>query len=194
LKIGAILLAAGASTRMGAPKQLIQFDGHSLLHQSAEAAIGSGASPLVVVLGSRAEHMLPELDMLSVDVVVNRDWTLGMSTSLRCGIRRLLALAPESEAALITLCDQPFITGAHLAALVRQFQPPITASRYNATFGVPAVFGRALFPDLESLDGDTGARRLIQLHAPEVKAFDLPEAAIDLDTPIDLNSFSAKLH
>jgi len=194
VKTGAILLAAGASTRMGAPKQLIPFDGHSLLRRAAEAAIGSGASPVIVVVGALAEDMLPELDGLAVEPVVNDLWARGMSTSLRCGIQKLLAIAPQTEAALITLCDQPFITGAHLAALLEQFRAPITASHYNTTLGVPAVFHRTLFPELEALEGDTGARRLLQLHASETIAFDLPEAAIDLDSPIDLNSFSAKLH
>lgn len=190
MRIGAILLAAGGSRRMGAPKQLIQLDGHSLLHRAAEAAIGSGASQVIVVLGSRAEEMIPELAGLAVEVVVNAEWARGMSTSLRCGLERLR----DADAALITLCDQPFVTGAHLAALAASFQPPITASHYNGTLGVPAVFGRTLFGELESLEGDAGARRLIQCYAGETTAFDLAEAAIDLDSPIDLNSFSAKLH
>jgi molybdenum cofactor cytidylyltransferase len=194
VNIGAILLAAGASRRMGAPKQLIRFDGHSLLRRAAETAIGSGASPVIVVLGARAEDMLPELADLPIEAVINPDWALGMSASLRCGIQALLALAPETEAVLVTLCDQPFVTGAHLGALIERFRAPITASLYNSTLGVPAVFARALFPELEALEGDSGARRLIQLHSAETTAFDLPEAAIDLDSPIDLNSFSAKLH
>ena len=179
---------------MGAPKQLIPFDGHSLLRRAAEAAVGSGASPVIVVLGAHAEDMLPELEALVVETVMNEEWAQGMSTSLRCGIRELLAAAPETEAALVTLCDQPFVTAVHLAALVCHFKAPITASCYNGTLGVPAVFHRSLFHELESLDGDTGARRLIQSHAAETTSFDLPEAAIDLDSPIDLNSFSAKLH
>lgn len=194
MKIGAVLLAAGASTRMGAPKQLIPFDGRTLLRRAAEAAVGSGASTVVVVLGSRAEQMIPELAGLSVQPVVNAEWAAGMSTSLRLGIGTLMAMAPDTEAALVTLCDQPFVTGAHLAGLVTSFRPPITASHYNGTLGVPAVFRSTLFGDLSSLEGDAGARRLIQLHAFETTAFDLAEAAIDLDTPIDLNSFSAKLH
>ncbi len=194
MKIGAVLLAAGASTRMGAPKQLIRFDGVSLLRRAAEAAIGSGASPVVVVLGAHAEEMEPELEGLNVEVVVNEEWAAGMSTSLRVGVRALVEMAPDTGGALITLCDQPFVTGAHLADLVSSFRAPITASHYNRTLGVPAVFHCSVFGELESLEGDAGARRLIQRFGAETKAFDLPEAAIDLDTPIDLNSFSAKLH
>ncbi len=194
MKIGAVLLAAGGSTRMGAPKQLIRLDGVSLLRRAAEAVVGSGASPVVVVLGARAEEMEEELAGLPVSVAVNEEWAAGMSTSLRVGIRTLVEMAPDVEAALITLCDQPFVTGAHLAALIAAFRTPITASHYNRTLGVPAVFHRSLFGELELLEGDAGARRLIQRHDAETTAFDLPEAAIDLDTPIDLNSFSAKLH
>jgi molybdenum cofactor cytidylyltransferase len=179
---------------MGAPKQLIRFDGISLLRRAAEAALGSGASPVVVVLGARAGEMQPELAGLNVETVVNEEWAAGMSTSLRLGVQALMAMAPDAEAALITLCDQPFVTGTHLAALVSSFHAPIAASHYNRTLGVPAVFHRSLFGELESLEGDAGARRLIQRYGAETKAFDLPEAAIDLDTPIDLNSFSAKLH
>jgi molybdenum cofactor cytidylyltransferase len=194
VKIGAVLLAAGASTRMGAPKQLIRLDGLSMLRRAAEAAMGSGASPIVVVLGAHAEQMQPELVDLPVAAVVNAEWAAGMSTSLRLGIQTLLALAPDTEAALVTLCDQPFVTGARLAGLIAGFRAPITASHYNGTLGVPAVFHCSLFGELESLEGDAGARRLIQRHVAETTEFDLPEAAIDLDTPIDLNSFSAKLH
>lgn len=175
---------------MGAPKQLIRFDGHSLLHRAAEAALGSGASPVIVVLGAFADQMLPELEGLAVQTALNPDWERGMSTSLRRGIEALLATAPETDAALITLCDQPFVSGAHLAALIAAFRPPITASLYNETRGVPAIFHRCEFSKLASLEGDTGARRLMANAA----TFELPEAAIDLDSPIDLNSFSAKLH
>ena len=192
--IAALVLAAGGSSRMGGPKQLMELDGKTLLRRAVETAIASQAGGVVVVLGKEWERMAGETKGLAGTVVVNPEWQVGMSSSLQAG---LAALPDDAEAVLITLCDQPLVTAEHLRQLLTLFLEsgkPVAASRYAGALGVPAVVARSLFPELMQLTGDVGARRVIQAHADEAAVMDLPEAAIDLDTPIDLNSFSAKQH
>jgi molybdenum cofactor cytidylyltransferase len=108
-----------------------------------------------------------------------------------------LRLAPDLDSVLICLCDQPLVNGAELIRLVDLFRSsgkPIAASRYASRLGVPAVFAQALFAELFDLAGDTGARAVIRAHAHEAAALNMPSAAIDLDTPMDVESYSAKLH
>jgi molybdenum cofactor cytidylyltransferase len=190
MNVAAVLLAAGASTRMGAPKQLIEIDGKSMLRRAAEAVIATGCDPVIVVLGANAEVLREHLAGLPIRLVINERWQEGMASSIRAGL-------VDTDAALITLCDQPFVHAANLIALIELFRnsgKPIAAARYGGNLGVPAIFARALFPELLALTGDMGARRVIAAHADQVAALDLPDAAIDLDTPLDVESYSAKLH
>jgi molybdenum cofactor cytidylyltransferase len=192
--IAALVLAAGGSSRMGGPKQLIELDGKTLLRRAVETAIASQAGCVVVVLGHQWERMALETEGLDATVVVNPEWHIGMSSSLRAGLQ---ALPNDAEAALITLCDQPMVTAEHLRDLLALFAAsgkPVAACRYAGALGVPAVLARTLFPELMRLSDDVGARRILQAHAGEAAVMDLPDAAIDLDSPIDLNSFSAKQH
>ncbi len=190
--IAVLVLAAGGSSRMGGPKQLLELDGKTMLRRAVETAVASQAAPVVVVLGCQADRMERELDDLDARAVVNPDWKTGMASSLRAG---LAAVPDEAEGVLITLCDQPLITAEQLRHLITLFAgKALAASCYAGALGVPAVLARTLFPELLSLTGDVGARRVIQAHADKAAVMDLPEGAIDLDTPIDLNSFSANLH
>ena len=106
----AILLAAGASTRLGHPKQLVRFQNQSLLRRSAALALESGAEPVYVVLGSYAANLQPELEGLAVKVVVNPDWEEGMGSSLRCGIAEMQRETPGASSVLVLVCDQPLLT------------------------------------------------------------------------------------
>jgi molybdenum cofactor cytidylyltransferase len=192
--IAALVLAAGGSSRMGGPKQLIELDGKTLLRRAVETAIASQAGYVVVVLGHQWERTALETEGLDATVVVNPEWQAGMSSSLRAGLQ---ALPDDADAALITLCDQPLVTPENLRDLLALFAEsgkPVAACRYAGALGVPAVFARTLFPELMDLSGDVGARKILQAHARDAAVMELPDAAIDLDTPIDLNSFSAKQH
>ncbi len=192
--IAALVLAAGGSSRMGGPKQLIELDGKTLLRRAVETAIASQVGFVVVVLGHQWERMALETEGLDVKIVVNPEWHVGMSSSLRAGLQ---ALPDTAEAALITLCDQPMVTAENLRDLLALFAEsgkPLAACRYAGALGVPAVLARTLFPELMQLSGDVGARKILQAHAAEAGVMEFPDAAIDLDTPIDLNSFSAKQH
>lgn len=189
------MLAAGASTRLGQPKQLVRWDGKSLLRRAAEAAVGSGASPVVVVLGRDAASFLPELADLAVMPVTNPDWRKGMGSSLCCGVAALQKTeAPQAVAVLLMVCDQPRIGAAHLKKLWDRHAATgkVIAVRYGDHSGVPAIFPAKYMPDLARITGDQGARSLLKtLKQPEIDLVDLPEAAFDLDLPEDLLGLSA---
>lgn len=193
LKVGIIVLAAGASLRMGEPKQLLRCEGETLLGRAVRAALGSRCRPVVVVLGAHAEALRGEVAAAEARVVVNPEWAEGMASSIRCGLAALeAATAGKALAAALTLCDQPFVTGEvidRLHAAYEAERPPLVASEYEAggerTRGVPALFSRALFPELMDLRGAEGAKRVIKRHSSSAIFIAAPEAAFDLDTPED---------
>ncbi len=198
--IGIILLAAGASSRMGKPKQLLRYEGETLLVRAARAALDTQCRPVIVVLGVQAETMQTEIAAMGVSVVVNDKWAEGMSSSIRCGLRALeTAATNEIEAAILMLCDQPLVTSVTLRRLVDAYHlrlALLVASEYEAegekTRGVPALFGRSLFPELMELRGAQGAKRIIARHATEAAVITVPEAAFDLDTPDDYRALHDK--
>jgi CTP:molybdopterin cytidylyltransferase MocA len=194
-RIGIIVLAAGASLRMGTPKQLLKIAGVSLIRRAAQNALDSKCSPVVIVLGANADLIHRELEGLKVTLAVNRDWETGMSTSIRCGVEKLLAIAPGIGGAILMLADQPGVTGLVLENLTETFaqnNSGLVAARYSDQLGTPALFPRAYFDELQLLDGKGGAKSLLKKYRGHVMPIDLPEAAFDLDTPEDLRCFSFK--
>jgi molybdenum cofactor cytidylyltransferase len=191
--VGAVVLAAGGSTRLGAPKQLLAYGGRPLARRAAEAALAVATAPVVVVLGAHAEAVGEALAGLPVRAVVNAAWADGMSTSIAAGVRALLDAArglPALDAALLTLADQPLVDAAALGALVRAFaerRTPIVAAEYGETVGAPALFARARLDALLALPvGDRGAGALLRgAAAHELTRVPLPGAALDVDTPAD---------
>lgn len=183
--VAIIILAAGASTRMGKPKQLLPYQGSSLLQHTIESAIASVCKPVVVVLGANAQHIRPEIAQPAVQVVENPQWNLGMSASIRSGI---LSLSESIDAAVITVCDQPFLCAEIINNLVERYHSSgkaIAASEYAGTLGVPALFGRALFSELATLGDSVGAKHLINKHLNQVFGVPFPLGAVDIDTPQD---------
>ncbi|MHA7633642.1 nucleotidyltransferase family protein [Corallococcus sp. M7] len=184
MTVAIVLLAAGGSSRLGQPKQLLHHEGMSLVRRAAERALA--ASPVVaVVLGARRDDVAAELDGLSVRCVDNPDWALGQGSSLHAGLR---ALPPDVDGALLMLCDQLRVDAAHLRSLIATFErtrAPIVASAYAGTRGVPALFSRALFPELEALPPTGGARGLIARDPSRVVEVPLPGGEEDVDTAED---------
>jgi|SRR4028119_2472151 molybdenum cofactor cytidylyltransferase len=186
--IGLIILAAGASTRMGTPKQLLLYRGRSFVHYITEVAIASVCQPIAVVLGANAEQIKPEISQLPVQIVENQQWAEGMSSSIRVGLEAVLAGNQNIEAVAIALCDQPFVSSRTLDRIVEGFHltsKPIVASEYAGTLGVPVLFSRPLFSKLMDLKNTEGAKQLIKKHIHEVCSVPFPEGAIDIDTPED---------
>ncbi len=193
LPIAIIVLAAGASERMGGPKQLLRYEGETLLGRAVRAALDSRCRPIVVVLGARAEALRGEIGGARAQVVVNQEWAEGMGSSIRCGLAALGAATPAPvDAAVVMLCDQPFVTGEVINRLLETYHTKrslLVASEYEAngerTRGVPALFNRALFSELMNLRDAEGAKRVIGRHSSEAAMIAVPEAAFDVDTPED---------
>ena len=184
-KTGALILAAGESSRLGQPKQLIQFRGKSLVRRMVDAARKALCSPTVVVIGSDCEEVERELKAEGAIIVENENWRLGIGTSIRAGVRRLIDKAPTLEAVVLLVCDQPFVdarTIARLITLREKTKRAIVASRYAHTLGVPALFDRSCFQELLALDNATGAKTVILSNRDRVTEFPFPEGKIDIDT------------
>lgn len=187
--VAAVVLAAGASRRLGQPKQLVQVEGESLLRRTARIALAAGYEPVFVVLGFEAAGMAIEVADLSIRALINDDWNLGMATSIRTGTIAALAVRPEVDALLLLVCDQPQLSASHLQALLaahRQGSLPITASEYGGKAGVPAVLARAMGPELLTLEGDAGAREIIRRVPARVSTVSWPAGLVDVDLPEDL--------
>lgn len=182
----AIVLAAGASTRFGSAKQLVRVAGRPLLHSAVARAAEVAGTAVTVVLGAHASELTPLLTHTQASVIINREWREGMASSIRSGIARLPA---SCTAVLMLLVDQAAVTAEDLKRLVSAWrrQPDyIVAARYGTTTGVPAVFPRSTFSELQALRGDVGARVLLQRNPDRVVRIPMPSAAIDIDTPEDL--------
>lgn len=185
--VAAVVLAAGASRRLGQAKQLIEVEGESLLRRTARLALAAGCAPVCVVLGFEAERMRVALEGLIVTVVVNDAWRAGMGSSLRCGITAVRETTPA--AVLVLVCDQPRLTEQHLRELLAFHQTgaaPITASAYGGRAGVPAVFGASVLAELLTVAGDRGAREVIRRDATRLQEIPWPEGELDVDSPEDL--------
>lgn len=194
VKIGGILLAAGGSSRMGQPKQLIRIDGISMLRRSAQTLVNSQCSPVVVVLGAEIDGSTAVLTDLPTHIAVNDSWQAGMSSSIKTGLYELLRLAPDLDAVLVTLCDQPLVKTEDINLFCIEFcknKPDIITARCGEVVGVPALFSRSKFSDLMTLVGDKGARDMIRNH-PNLATVLLDQAAFDIDSPLDLERISEK--
>ena len=188
-RIGLVLLAAGGSSRLGTPKQLLVFQRRTLLRRAAEEAVASGCHPVVVVLGAYADRLTREIVDLPVLVAHNVAWETGMGSSIRTGIEALTEAGHAVDGVVIAVCDQPFCDASVIRRLLeghaRGEQRIVTAS-YAGMYGVPALFDTALIPELLALDGQEGARRVIESHRDSILSVPFDAGAVDIDTPEDL--------
>jgi molybdenum cofactor cytidylyltransferase len=186
--IGLILLAAGASKRLGKPKQLLQFQNETLLKRTVKIALDSCCHPVIVVLGANAEKLAGEIEEFDIEIVENTEWEHGMGTSIRIGTKRFSENNPNALAVVLMVCDQPFVSVDLIEQLVRNFQltnAPIVASSYGETIGVPAVFSRQIFSELMLLEADNGAKKIIYEHGENVVKIPFEAGIIDVDTEQD---------
>ncbi len=191
-RFGAVILAAGASTRMGSPKQLLQLEGRPLIVRAVESALASPAWPIVVVLGAHAPQIRPVLSRLPVLIAETPEWSEGMAASLRAGVNTLRQFSRALDGVLVALCDQPAFSADVIAQLIAAQSSSgrsIAAARFNGRHAAPALFTRDHFDALCHLTGETGARDLLNNPASPVAPVELPSLALDLDTPADLASY-----
>jgi molybdenum cofactor cytidylyltransferase len=179
-----IILAAGASTRLGSPKQLLQWQGRSLLQHTVQVAAEAVPKP-VVVLGVNAHQLQAELDADIAQIVHNSSWQEGIASSIHAGLSAVLNESPPAEQVIFMVCDQPYVSADLLKELIREQQEtgkPIVASAYAGTLGIPALFTSAMFSQLLDLKGDMGAKRIIQQHPAKTATVHFPLGNIDIDT------------
>ncbi len=177
---------------MKTPKQLLPIGKYQLLRHSVLTAIASNCPLVAVVLGAHAAQIRPEIDDLPIRIVENLEWQAGMGTSIRAGLQSLLELEPALKAAIILLCDQPFVSVSLINQLIAAYYSTpglVIASAYSQVLGVPALFSDRHFPELLALHPGAGAKQLIQRHLDQVRSIPFPEGAIDLDTPQEYQAF-----
>jgi molybdenum cofactor cytidylyltransferase len=187
----AIVLAAGASTRFGSPKQLVRMDGRPLLHAVVTRAVEVAGHSVTVVLGAHAGDLSALLRHTPASTVVNRDWQEGIASSIRAGMSQLPGAA---DGVLLMLADQPSVTADDLRRLAgawRRQPDTIVAAQYSGITGVPAIFPRWALRDLAELRGDRGAQILLQRYIDRVSRLRMVSAALDIDRPEDLLGLEA---
>lgn len=194
--MSAILLAAGESRRMGRPKQLLAWQGRTLLQHALESLIDSDADEIVLVLGHEADLIRKSLPALPIKIVINPDYIQGMASSLRQG---LLAMDPESEAFLVLLADQPGIGPEIINTLIRRFRQAdpkrgIVRPAYRGRQGHPVLISVRYLQEALQLQGDVGARRILLNHPGDVLEIEVDRDAVlrDIDTPKEYREYSKR--
>lgn len=185
---GIIILAAGNSSRLGEPKQLLQFQGKSLIRHIAEAAVEIVGGNTIVVTGSHSERIEAELEGLPCKLAFNAEWQEGMSASIKTGIHALQLHNPQIRGSILAVSDQPFVSAETFNALIRHFEATakgIVASQYSDTPGTPAFFAASYFPSLLQLTGAEGAKKLFKRYSEDVSMYPFPQGNIDIDTQED---------
>jgi molybdenum cofactor cytidylyltransferase len=187
-QFGIIILAAGQSSRLGSPKQLLEFDGRKLIVGAVETATYFSLYPVIVVLGAHAEIIKSYLDMPSIKLVQNENWNKGVSSSIKKGVEEMELNYPHVDGLILMVCDQPYldhITIQKLIDLQRQTDLVAVACEYDGIPGTPALFHKSLFGELSILEGDKGARKLFESMKDKVARLPFSAGAIDIDTQED---------
>jgi molybdenum cofactor cytidylyltransferase len=187
-KCAIVILAAGTSSRLGSPKQLLSYKGKNLLRHSVEVALETGCQSVFVVLGANIELMRKELKDKPVIIVENTGWPEGMASSIRCGLERITNTILRPDCVIFMVCDQPFVSSSLLLKLLEKRQESgmqIVASSYDDQIGTPALFHKSFYPVLMELTGDRGARKMIGNNPDKVATVSFPKGITDIDTKAD---------
>jgi molybdenum cofactor cytidylyltransferase len=194
--MGIVILAGGQSSRLGRPKQLLQFNGMTLLEKVAAEALDMKNIPVLIVLGAHGEEIKSGFQVQGIEWVMNEHWQEGMASSLRSGIETMQQQHPQVDGILFLVCDQPYLETGLLEALVALQQEkdlPAAASSYGGKLGTPALFHQSVFPRLLSLRGDTGARKLLESMEGEVAVMPFDKGIEDIDTLQDYEKLKGDL-
>ena len=190
--VAAIILAAGASRRMGKPKQLLPYREHTLLGHVIQCTLASSCSSVIIILGANAGIIKSQIEHFPVEIVKNPEWNQGISSSIRCGIQYIKEQSLNVDGIIFLVCDQPSIsteTITQLLDLYNEASKPIIASQYAGIIGIPVLFDYGFCSELLQLKGDRGAKRLIQKYRDQVATIEFPRGEIDLDTFTEYQQF-----
>jgi molybdenum cofactor cytidylyltransferase len=187
-QFGIIILAAGQSSRLGSPKQLLEFEGRKLIVGAIETASYFSPYPVVVVLGAHAEIIKSYLEMPDIKLVQNENWNQGVSSSIKKGIEEMNLYYPHVDGLILMVCDQPYLDHTTIQKLIDlQSQTDLAAAacEYDGILGTPALFHKSLFGELSILEGDKGARKLLESMNEKVARLPFSAGATDIDTQED---------
>jgi molybdenum cofactor cytidylyltransferase len=181
-----VVLAAGSSSRLGRPKQLLEYKGKTLLTHAIEAAMECAAHNVVVILGANEPEVRMALPAGNFDVLVNDGWHEGMASSVRLALQHLKHKIPQADGLLVVVCDQPFVSADLFNQMLQEQHIsglPVVACSYAQRLGTPALFHKSYFGLLAQLHGDTGARKILQEHKARVAEVPFEHGINDIDTP-----------
>jgi len=185
-EIPVLLLAAGGSTRMGQPKQLLPWGNTTLIEHQIKTLAKTG-NPVNVILGFNSDHIIPLIEKYQVSIFINDDWESGIGSSISFGILQIMQKYPEADGVLICLLDQPLITTSYFMRMLNAWQPDsqqiIVSQSVSGWTGVPVLFDKHYFNDLLKLKNDQGAKKIIQQHEGHVTIMKGGEVIEDMDTP-----------
>ena len=188
--IGVIVLAAGDSTRLGRPKQLVEFDGGTLLGHVVTTAIAVSPAHTVVVLGASAAVVRPDVELFAATVVMNNGWKEGIAGSIRLGVETITSTNPNLRAVIMLTCDQPRVTVHLLREMISCYDlitNRIVACEYGDGIGIPALFDRAYFRALRGLRGGNGGKKILLGNLDQIIGVPFPGGAFDVDSERDLD-------
>ncbi|RZJ73033.1 nucleotidyltransferase family protein [Flavobacterium sp.] len=193
-KTAIIILAAGNSSRLGSPKQLLEFNGQTLIRHVVSEALLSN-SDVLLVTGSQFSEIEKDVQELDVVLVRNPDWEMGMGSSVRIGTQRALELFPDVDQVILAVCDQPFVSASVFRSLIGKaaLSPQnIVASSYSETAGTPVLFKKKYFSELLVSDGKRGAKKLVENNPQDLVMVAFPKGEIDIDTKSDYEKLTQK--
>lgn len=185
--ISIILLAAGESSRLGMPKQLLMYKGKNLMQHTIDMALTLGMDTFIV-LGAYGEKIQKQVNTYDAKIVENEEWNEGLASSIRKGLQGVLRSNPDTEAVILVLCDQPFLSAEILRQILEKYHDtglPIIHCHYGEVSGPPTLFHRSMFPYLLELKGGQGAKKVVDRFPDQVAFIDFPQGSLDIDTPED---------
>jgi len=194
-KTGIIILAAGNSSRLGRPKQLLLYQGKTLLSHVIDEAQAATLAPVVVITGAHHKEIQDSLIGRPVEIVFNPSWETGMASGIVAGVTKILHIQRHLQSLIVAVCDQPHISARLFQSLTeKQIESGkgLIASFYSGIAGTPVLFDRYYFNDLLALTGDAGARQLLKQYPEDVATVPFPKGKIDIDTEDDFQRLSAQ--
>ncbi|MHC0442447.1 nucleotidyltransferase family protein [Flavobacterium sp. 3-210] len=194
-KTGIVILAAGNSSRLGQPKQLLGYKDSTLLKNTiGEASLVPNAK-IIVVTGANNQLIEEELDPSKISISFNPDWESGMASSIVNGLQKLLTLYPDYENCIFAVCDQPYVSSLIFENLIQEHyktEKGIIASAYSETLGTPVLFYKKYFAELLELKGQEGAKKIISKFSDDVVSVSFEKGNIDIDTEDDYNKLMSE--
>ena len=192
MQLVVLILAAGKSSRMGNIKQLLKIEGKTLIENAIETSMKIEKTSTLCVLGAHAAEIKKKVDLSNVDVTINKDYELGLSSSIISGIKHLQKQKKQFDGIFLLLADQPAIKVAYYQEMVALFskeKKKIIASKYENGFGVPAIFPKSFIKNLLAIKGDKGAREFLQKNKKEILSPKTRVNLVDIDSPKDYETY-----